>query len=76
MDHSLRSKRRHHAGFARASFDSPCSPGGFSKAELDYVFFRSAENSSQAVAGNLNPIVHTEPAFNPTAHQAARQETA
>jgi hypothetical protein len=25
MDQSLHSKRSHHAGFARASFDSPCS---------------------------------------------------
>jgi hypothetical protein len=40
------------------------------------AFFRSAENSSEAIAGNVTPIVHTERAFNPTAHQAAPQEIA
>src|SRR3981081_650022 len=35
------------------------------------VFFHCAENSSEAVAGNVIPIVHTAYAFNPTAHQAA-----
>jgi hypothetical protein len=38
-------------------------------------FFRYAENMSEAVAGNANPIVHTVRAFDPTARQAA-QETA
>jgi hypothetical protein len=33
--------------------------------------FRSAEISSEAVAGNITPIVHTERAFDPTAQQAA-----
>jgi hypothetical protein len=37
-------------------------------------FCRCAENTSEGVAGNVNPIVHTTPAFNPTAHQAARHE--
>jgi hypothetical protein len=32
-------------------------------------FFRSAENSSEGIAGNVTPIVHTARAFNPTAHQ-------
>jgi hypothetical protein len=31
-------------------------------------FCRSAENTSEGVAGNVNPIVHTAPAFNPMAH--------
>jgi hypothetical protein len=31
-------------------------------------FFRTAENNNRAVAGNVNPIVHTAGAFNPTAH--------
>jgi branched-chain amino acid transport system substrate-binding protein len=30
-------------------------------------FFRCAENGSQAIAGNATAIVHTDPAFNPTA---------
>jgi hypothetical protein len=34
-------------------------------------FCRSAENTNEGVAGKVNPIVHTAPAFNPTAHQAA-----
>jgi hypothetical protein len=34
-------------------------------------FFRLAENNSEGIAGNVNPIVHTADAFNPTAHQAA-----
>jgi hypothetical protein len=32
------------------------------------AFFRSNKNSDEGFAGNLNPIVHTRPAFNPTAH--------
>jgi hypothetical protein len=39
-------------------------------------FFRSAEISTAGMAGNRNPIVHTAAAFNPTAQEAARQETA
>jgi hypothetical protein len=35
-------------------------------------FFRSAEISSQGIADNRNPIVHTADAFNPTAPEAAR----
>jgi hypothetical protein len=38
--------------------------------------FRYAENSHQAIAGNITSIVHTAAAFNPTAQQAAPQETA
>jgi hypothetical protein len=40
------------------------------------IFFRSAENSSQCVAGNIISIVHTARAFNPTAQQAAPQRAA
>jgi hypothetical protein len=36
-------------------------------------FFRSTENAGKGVAGNAIAIVHTAPAFNPTAHQAAPQ---
>src|ERR1700688_3382280 len=32
------------------------------------AFFRCTENSSQGVAGNVNLIVHTDGAFDPTAH--------
>jgi hypothetical protein len=35
-------------------------------------FFRYAENSGAAIPDNLNPIVHTADAFDPTAQQAAR----
>jgi hypothetical protein len=37
--------------------------------------FRRAENSSKALAGKGFPIVHTGRAFDPTAQQAAQQET-
>ena len=40
------------------------------------AFFRSAENSSEGIAGNITPIVHTALAFDPTAQQAAPKETA
>jgi hypothetical protein len=33
-------------------------------------FFRYTENSSKGVAGNVNPIVHTDGAFDPTAHSS------
>jgi hypothetical protein len=39
------------------------------------AFFHFTENSSPGIAGNAIAIVHTEPAFDPTAHQA-RQDTA
>jgi hypothetical protein len=35
-------------------------------------FFRYAENSGAGIADNLNPIVHTADAFDPTAQEAAR----
>jgi hypothetical protein len=35
-------------------------------------FFRCAEISTEGIAGNRNPIVHTAAAFNPTAQKAAR----
>jgi hypothetical protein len=38
--------------------------------------FRTAENSSEGAAGNVGATVHTAPAFNPTAQEAARQKTA
>jgi hypothetical protein len=41
-----------------------------------YDFFRCAEISTEGIADNRNPIVHTAAAFNPTAPEAARQETA
>jgi len=64
----LPSKRDHHDRFARVAFDSPCSGLPFRQTETDSgCFFRLAENTSQAIAGNLNPIVHTDRAFNPTA---------
>src|SRR5664279_1147172 len=72
MHLGLHSKRRHCDPSARAAFDSPCSlrtatpePG---------CFFRCAENSSEAIAGNLTPIVHTARAFDPTARQAAQRD--
>jgi hypothetical protein len=40
------------------------------------ALFRFAENSSEGIAGNVRPIVHTAPAFDPTAQEAARQKTA
>jgi hypothetical protein len=40
------------------------------------TLFRFAENSSEGIAGNTTPTVHTAPAFNPTAQEAARQNTA
>jgi hypothetical protein len=33
-------------------------------------------NSDEGIAGNRNPIVHTDGAFDPMAQQAARYETA
>jgi hypothetical protein len=33
-------------------------------------------NSDEGMAGNRNPIVHTADAFDPTAPEAARYETA
>src|SRR5260370_3090796 len=60
--------------FAGAAFDSPCSASGRAKREPDANrFFRLAENSSEAVAGNTIPIVHTEAAFSPTAQRPAPQ---
>jgi len=35
-----------------------------------------AENINQGIAGNITPIVHTAPAFDPTAHELPHQETA
>jgi hypothetical protein len=35
--------------------------------------FRFVENSSEGIAGNVLPIVHTAPAFNPTAQEAAHE---
>src|SRR5258708_22088903 len=71
------SKRRHFYRVARASFDSPCSRerlhGSGNRAEETIGAFRSTENSSEAVAGNIPPIVHTEGAFSPTAQRAAPQ---
>src|SRR5712692_9833392 len=74
MDDSLHSKLEHHDRFARASFDSPCSHSSFGAGTGRDDFCRSAENTSEGVAGNVSPIVHTAPAFNPTAHQAAHHE--
>jgi hypothetical protein len=70
MDHGFHSKRAHHDRLPRASLDSPCSGSCFCGQEPAGLF-RSAENSSEAVAGNITPIVHTERAFGPTAQQAA-----
>src|ERR1700730_5863556 len=70
MDQSLHSKRRHHAGFARASFDSPCCRPRLCETGTGGGLFRSAKHSSRAIACNTTSIVHTEPAFNPTAHQS------
>jgi hypothetical protein len=35
-----------------------------------------AENINQGIAGNVTPIVHTAPAFDPRAHKLPHQETA
>jgi hypothetical protein len=70
MDHGFHSKRAHHDRLPRAAFDNPCSGSCFPERE-PAASFRSAENSSEAVAGNITPIVHTAPAFGPTAQQAA-----
>jgi hypothetical protein len=37
-----------------------------------HALFRFAENSSKGIAGNVRPIVHTAPAFDPTAQEAAQ----
>src|SRR6266566_529309 len=71
MDLSLRSKPLHYDRFASASLDSPCSL--FETGTGRVGFFRCAENGCEGVAGNITPIMHTAPAFHPTAHQAAPQ---
>jgi hypothetical protein len=35
--------------------------------------FRAAKFTTKGVAGNRNPFVHTTPAFDPTAQQAAQK---
>jgi hypothetical protein len=39
-----------------------------------FVDRRFAENNDAAIAGNRYSIVHTAPAFNPTAREAALQD--
>jgi hypothetical protein len=49
----------------------------FTKLESNQqTLFRITENSGEGAAGNVSPTVHTAPAFNPTAQEAARQKTA
>src|SRR5258708_13233919 len=73
------SKRRHFYRVARASFDSPCSRqrlhGTGNRAQETIGAFRSTENSSEAVAGNITPIMHTEGALSPTPQRPAPHRT-
>jgi hypothetical protein len=64
------SKPSHHARFAKAAFDRPCSRC----AKLTRVFFRPAKFTGKGVAGNRNPIVHTTPAIDPTAQQSCPKQ--
>jgi hypothetical protein len=67
---ALCSKRPHHAPFASAAFDRPCSPHrGIARG-----FFRSAKFSAKAVAGNPNPIVHTATALNPRLNKLPKKD--
>jgi hypothetical protein len=74
MNGSPRSKLDQCDSFLRASFDRPCS--GKTGTEQKRTLFRFTENSSEGIAGNASPTVHTALAFNPTAQEAARQKTA
>jgi hypothetical protein len=52
-------------------------PGQFSETGAGCGgFFRFTENDGEAIAGNLNPIVHTADAFDPTAQKLPVNETA
>jgi hypothetical protein len=46
---------------------------GFAEPALRSTIFRTAENNNQGLTGNVNLIVHTGPAFNPAAQQAAQK---
>jgi hypothetical protein len=48
----------------------------FAPPEPSQRTFRITENSSERIAGNVRPTVHTALAFNPTAQEAARQNAA
>jgi hypothetical protein len=50
------------------------APVSLRETRTTQTFFRCAENSSAAIAGNDLPIMHTGSAFNPTAQEAARQK--
>src|SRR5436305_10525663 len=56
---SPHSKPLHYDGFARASFDRPCSRK--TATGRQETLFRFVENSGEGNAGNVNPIVHTGP---------------
>jgi hypothetical protein len=78
MDNGL-SKQRHHDRLSPGSFDSPCCVAAI------FLSFRNPArpplvslcgNRDEGITGNVPPIVHTASAFNPSAQEAARQETA
>src|SRR6201994_670755 len=73
-DRDFGSTRPHHGAIAQAAFDSPCCRERRPAATGAGRIFRSAEISSKAIAGNLNPIVHTGIALTPSAHQAAPRD--
>jgi len=71
MDDGPHLKRVHDARFASASFDSPCSRWRFTGTwAMCIPRFRLAENSSEAAAGNVIPIVHTGKCIDPSVQQA------
>jgi hypothetical protein len=80
MDNGLGSKHRHHDRLSPASFDSPCCVAALFPEPLGtwrgHRWFRCAEISGQGMTGKVPPIVHTAAAFDPSAQEAARQETA
>jgi hypothetical protein len=76
MDNGLRSKHRHHDRPSRASFDRGCCLAlAFVNAAWPWPF-RCAEIIDQGITGTVRAIVHTGLAFNPSAQEAAHQETA
>jgi hypothetical protein len=76
MDHSLHSKPAQHAGFSSAAFDSPCACTSDNDRNRNFPSFRGAENGSKAIAGQRQPIVHTDHAFVPTARKLPITKTA
>jgi hypothetical protein len=69
MNDNPLSKLDDYEPFQQASFDRPCSRKT-ATGQLR-VSFRLAENGSGGIAGNASPTVHTAPAFDPTAQEAA-----